>query len=424
MLYCNKVMLQKVSLGVREIDKYRLILGSDLIDEVKSLASDLKGLRLCHINSTPFGGGVAELLFSYIPLVRGLGIHADWQVIRGDQRFFSITKSLHNALQGAEYPLLEQTTERVYLTNNQRNARDLDPNYDVFVINDPQPAALRHFCEFCDKIHAKWIWRCHIDSSEPDEETWQFLRPYVEEHDAAVFTMEKFVPRDLAGPRIAIMPPAIDPFSPKNMPLPKAEVCRSMIENLGLDRNRPLIVQVSRFDMWKDPFGVIRVFQLAKEKVPGLQLALVGSLANDDPEAWELYAAINEEADRDEDIHVFSNLRGVGNMEVNAFQTASDVVIQKSIKEGFGLVVSEALWKRTPVVAGNAGGIPLQMTNRLSEYLVDTVEECAEKVAYLILHPELAKELGEEGREHIKDNFLMPRLVRDELSLIKDLVGA
>jgi len=414
-------MLQKVSLGVKDIDNYRILLGSELIGEIEALARDLKGLRLCHINSTPFGGGVAELLFSYIPMVRGLGIHADWQVIRGDRRFFTITKSLHNALQGAEYPLLEQQTQRTYLANNKRNALELDPNYDVFVINDPQPAALRHFCE---GINAKWIWRCHIDSSEPDEATWQFLRPHIEEHDAAIFTMEQFVPPDLRGPRIAIIPPAIDPLSTKNMPLPKAEVCRTMIDNLGLDRNRPLIIQVSRFDLWKDPFGVIEVYKLAREKVPGLQLALVGSLANDDPEGWDLYAAIHKEADKYEDVHVFSNLNGVGNMEVNAFQRASDVVIQKSIREGFGLVVAEALWKGTPVVAGNVGGIPLQMVGTLSNFLVDTVEECAEKVVYLLEHPEVAEELGKEGMAHIKNNFLMPRLIRDELSLVKELVGA
>ena len=289
------------------------------------------------------------------------------------------------------------------------------------MINDPQPAALRHFC---DGGNAKWIWRCHIDSSEPDEQTWQFLRPHIEEHDAAVFTMGRFVPHDLRGILIATMPPAIDPLSTKNMTLPKAEVCRTMLDNHGLDRNRPLVIQVSRFDRWKDPFGVIEVYKLAREKVPGLQFALVGSLANDDPEGWELYAAIHKEADKFEDVHIFSNLQGVGNMEVNAFQRASDVVIQKSIREGFGLVVAEALWKETPVVAGNVGGIPLQMVGALSNYLVDTIEECAEKVVYLLEHREIAEELGRQGREHIKNNFLMPRLIRDELSLIKSLVEA
>lgn len=413
-------MLEKLSLSVKDIKKYRLVLGSEVIDEVEKLARDLKGIRLCHINSTPFGGGVAELLFSHIPLMRGAGIDADWQVIRGDRRFFTITKSLHNALQGAEYPLLGDKTKRVYLANNEMNARELDPNYDVFIVNDPQPAALRHFC---NNTQAKWIWRCHIDSSEPDNDTWQFLRPFIEEYDAVVFTMGKFVPQGFKHPLIAIVAPAIDPFSPKNMLLPRA-LCRQVVDNLNIHRRQPLIVQVSRFDLWKDPFGVMEVYRLVKKEVPGVQLALIGSIANDDPEAWCLFTEVNTEANKDEDIHVFSNLTGVGSMEVNAFQTASDVVIQKSIKEGFGLVIAEALWKGRPVVAGNTGGIPLQMTGELSNYLVSTIEECAEKVIKLLKYPDLAGRLGQEGREHIKNNFLMPRLVRDELRLIKSLMAA
>jgi len=412
-------MLEKLSLSVKDIKKYRLVLGSEVIDEVEKLARDLKGIRLCHINSTPFGGGVAELLFSHIPLMRGAGIDADWQVIRGDQRFFTITKSLHNALQGAEYPLLGDETKRVYLANNEMNARELDPNYDVFIVNDPQPAALRHFS---NTTQAKWVWRCHLDSSEPDNDTWQFLRPFIEEYDAVVFTMGKFVPQGIKCPLIATIAPAIDPFSPKNMLLPRA-LCRQMVDNLNIHRTQPLIVQVSRFDPWKDPFGVMEVYRLVKKEVPGVQLALIGSIANDDPGGWELFTAVNKEANKDEDIYVFSNLTGVGNMEVNAFQTASDVVIQKSIKEGFGLVIAEALWKERPVVAGNAGGILLQMTGELSNYLVSSIEECAEKVVRLLKYPDLAEKLGQEGREHIKNNFLMPRLVRDELRLIKSLVA-
>jgi len=412
-------MLEKLSLSVKDIKKYRCESGSELIDEVERLAGDLKGVRLCHINSTPFGGGVAELLFSHIPLMRGVGIEADWQVIRGDRRFFTITKSLHNALQGAKYPLLGDKTKRLYLASNEMNARELDPNYDVFIVNDPQPAALRHFC---NNTQAKWVWRCHLDSSEPDNETWQFLRPYIEEYDAVVFTMAKFVPRDLKHRLIATIAPAIDPFSPKNMPLPRA-LCRQMVDNLNIHRKQPLITQVSRFDLWKDPFGVMEVYRLVKREIPGVQLALVGSLANDDPEGWGLFIAINKEANKDEDIHVFSNLTGVGNMEVNAFQTASDVVIQKSIKEGFGLVIAEALWKARPVVAGNAGGIPLQMTGNLSHYLINSIQECAEKVIELLKDPDLADRLGKEGRAHIKSNFLMPRLVRDELRLVKRLVA-
>ena len=413
-------MLNKISLGTGNIDKYRLIESRGIIDEVVNLGEELKGLRLCHINSTPFGGGVAELLISYIPLLRAVGIEADWQIIRGDRRFFTVTKGLHNALQGAEYQEIRKVkTRRDYQGNNETNARELDPNYDVFIVNDPQPAALRHYSP---DSKAKWIWRCHVDSSVPDDVTWRFLRPYIEEYDAAVFTTEDFIPPNLRLAKIATMAPAIDPFSSKNMFI-KRYVCRELLDNLGIDRHRLLISQVSRFDRWKDPFGTIKAYQLAKEKIPGLQLALVGSFAGDDPEAWDLYAAINEEAIRDDDIFVFSNLTGVGNMEVNAFQRASDLIIQKSLKEGFGLVVAEALWKGTPVIAGNTGGIPLQMPGDLSNYLVDSIEECAKKIVYLLKNPAISKRLGEKGKEIITENFLLPRLIRDELTLIKSLVA-
>ncbi len=409
-------MLNKVSVGIRDLQKYRHVIGNDLIDDIEKLADDLKGIRICHVNATSFGGGVAELLSSYIPLVRCTGLTIDWQVIHGDQRFFTVTKSIHNALQGADGSLVErEEAQRLYKKYNQMNAREMDCNYDVLIINDPQPAALRHFS---NDRHAKWIWRCHIDTSDPDQRAWAFLRPYIEQYDAAIFTMAQFIPKDLRVPQVATMAPAIDAFSAKNMSLPRT-LCREMVDNLGIDRNRPLILQVSRFDPWKDPFGVMKIYQLAKEKVAGLQLALVGSLASDDPEGWEMYAAIHTEADKHKDIHVFTNLTGVGSMQVNAFQTACDVAIQKSIREGFGLVVSEALWKGIPVVAGNAGGIPMQMTGNLTNYLVTTLDECAERVVYLLQNREAAAELGREGKQNVTRNFLMPRLIRDELSLVK-----
>jgi len=412
-------MLHKISLGAADIDKYRLIQSKELIDEVVALGNQLKGLRLCHINSTPFGGGVAELLVSYIPLLRSLGIKADWQVIRGDRRFFTITKGLHNALQGAPFPEIDRPSIRQrYLKNNRDNARELDPNYDVFVVNDPQPAALRHYSP---DIKAHWIWRCHVDSSQPDDAVWNFLCPYVEEHDAAVFTTEKFIPRNLRLDRITTMPPAICAFSSKNMFI-KKYVCREMLENLGFDRNRFLVTQVSRFDHWKDPFGTIEAYRLAKKEIPGLQLAMIGSFAQDDPESWDMYADLHTEANKDDDMFIYSNLTGIGNMEVNAFQRASDVVVQKSIREGFGLVVAEALWKETPVVAGNAGGIPLQMTGELSNYLVNNIEECAEKIIYLLRNPAECQRLGQIGKEVVTREFLLPRLARDELRLIASLL--
>ncbi|MBA7626641.1 Trehalose synthase [subsurface metagenome] len=413
-------MLHKISLGMGNIDKYRMIETRGGIDEVVSLGEALKGLRICHINSTPFGGGVAELLVSYIPLLQALGIKADWQIIRGDRRFFTITKGLHNALQGAEFKSKRPESWRdLYLSINRQNAAELDPNYDVFIVNDPQPASLRHYLP---DSKAKWIWRCHVDSSEPDESVWEFLRPYIEEHDAAVFTTKEFIPGNLNVSKITTMAPAISAFSSKNMFI-KRYVCRELVENLGFDTHRQLITQVSRFDRWKDPFGTIAAYRLAKQKIPGLQLAMIGSFAGDDPESWDMHAALNAEAIKDDDMFVFSNLTGVGNMEVNAFQRASDLIIQKSIREGFGLVVAEALWKETPVIAGNVGGIPMQMTGELSNYLVDTVEECAEKIVYLLENPAVGQRLGKQGKETIRQNFLMPRLARDELTLIKSLVA-
>jgi trehalose synthase len=412
-------MLHKVSLGIADIDKYRLIEARGVIDEVVSLGEELKGIRLCHINSTPFGGGVAELLVSYIPLLHSLGIKADWQIIRGDRRFFTITKALHNALQGATFEdIKKERTRKEYQSQNAANARELDLNYDVFIVNDPQPAALRHYLP---TNNAKWIWRCHVDSSEPDKAVWNFLRPYIEEHDAAVFTTEKFIPRNLNIARIATMAPAICPLSSKNMFI-KRELCRELLENMGFDTGRPIITQVSRFDRWKDPFGTIAAYRLAKKEIPGLQLAMIGSFAPDDPESWDMHAAINSEAIKDNDFFVHSNLTGVGNMEVNAFQRASDLIVQKSIREGFGLVVAEALWKEKLVIAGNAGGIPLQMTGELSNYLVDSVEECAEKIVYLLKNPVVAKRLGKIGKEIVRKNFLLTRLARDELRLVKSLV--
>jgi trehalose synthase len=413
-------MLHKVSLGTGNINKYRLILDREAIDEVVALGEELKGLRVCHINSTPFGGGVAELLVSHIPLLRSLGIKADWQVIRGDRRFFTITKGLHNSMQGAKFIATRAESWRdLYLSINKVNAAQLDAEYDVFIVNDPQPAAMR---QYMPDNKAKWVWRCHVDSSQPDATVWQFLRPYIEEHDAAVFTTSKFIPKNLNLKKIATMAPAIDPFTSKNMFI-KRYLCREMLETLGIDRHRPLITQVSRFDRWKDPFGTIAAYQMAKEKVPGLQLAMIGSFAGDDPEGWEMYAALNEEANKDDNVIISSNLTGVGNMEVNAFQRASDLIVQKSIREGFGLVVAEALWKGTMVVAGNAGGIPLQMPGELGNYLVDSIEQCAEKIVYLLQNPQQRERLGQKGHEVITHHFLTPRLVRDELSLIKELLG-
>ena len=402
------------------IDDYKEIVGAETLNRIREKAKPLKGLHVTNINSTYYGGGVSQLLSSLTLLMDSVGIETGWRVVHGPPDFFTVTKKMHNALQGGDGSILKrEETPELYQTQSEINARELDYNYDVFIINDPQPAAMRHYLP---DNKAKWIWRCHVDSSQPDEAVWQFLSHYIEEHDAAVFTTSKFIQKNLDLKRIATMAPAIDPFTSKNMFI-KRYLCREMLETLGIDRHRPLITQVSRFDRWKDPFGTIAAYQLAKQEVPGLQLAMIGSFAGDDPEGWEMYAALNEEANKDDDVIISSNLTGVGNMEVNAFQRASDLIVQKSIREGFGLVVAEALWKGTMVVAGNAGGIPLQMPGELGSYLVDSIEQCAEKIVFLLNNPQQRERLGQMGHEVITHNFLTPRLVRDELALIKELVN-
>jgi trehalose synthase len=418
-------MLPKVSIGrhcsavCANIENYRILVGDELIDEVLDLARRLSGIRICHINSTPFGGGVAELLARYLPILQDLGLSAEWRLVHGTPDFFTVTKAFHNALQGAGYDL-NKSQQTLYLSVNEQSAKLLTTEYDVFIVHDPQPAAIRHYA---GPRQAKWIWRCHIDSSAPNSAFSGFLQPFIEEYDASVFTMPEFVLPGLQVKHLAFIPPAIDPLATKNMEIP-LELCKRAISDSGIDVNRPLLLQVSRFDPWKDPLGVIETYRLVKREFPGVQLALIGAMAGDDPEGWELLEEVEEESSQDVDLYVFTNLGGVGSMEVNVFQRGCDVVIQKSLREGFGLVVSEALWKETPVVAGEAGGIPMQFPEGFNKYLTGSVEACAERVIYLLKHVGERGEFGRIGREHVRRNFLLPRLVRDELRLITQLVGS
>ncbi len=411
-------MLERIDVGRQSVSIYEASVGPELIAELRGLAAHLRGVRVLHLNATPYGGGVSELLRSEIPILRDLGLMADWQVITGDESFFRVTKAIHNGLQGAKRELTP-TEQEVYLAHSMRSAQFLEDDYDIIFVHDPQPLGLRHFR---GPGRAKWVWRCHIDTSEPNPQVWAFLRPYVADYDAAVFTLGAFVPPDFPIDRVEIIPPAIDPESPKNIQLDLG-LARRILEWIGVDLGRPLITQVSRFDPWKDPLGVIAAYRLASEEIPDLQLALVGSMALDDPEGWEIYRQVRQTASGDPGIHIFTNLTGVSNVEVNAFQRLSQVVLQKSIREGFGLVVSESLWKGTPVVAGRAGGIPLQVQDGVSGFLVTTVEECAERIVWLLRHPEEARAFGARGREHVRRHFLLPRLIADELRLAADLLG-
>lgn len=409
-------MLEHVDVGPRPLKQYESIVGEEVVEEIEELAVPLRGARIAQINATTYGGGVSELLRSIVPLYRGLGIHCDWKLISAEPQFFNVTKDLHNALQGAPYELTRAARE-TYLECSTLNAQLLDEGYDFIIVHDPQPAAIRYFR---GRAGARWIWRCHIDTSEPNEAVLDFILPFLLEYDALVFTMERFILPRLDHQRFVTIIPAIDPLSPKNMALPGG-ICDEIRAWRGIDPSRPLLTQVSRFDPWKDPMGVIDVYRLVRRELPGLQLALLSTIAHDDPEVWDVYKTLVDEVRGDDDIHLLTNLIGVGDVEVNAFQACSDVVLQKSIREGFGLVVSETLWKRTPVVANRSGGIPLQMQDGVGGFLVDNTEECAERALHLLTHRDEARALGLAGRASVRRRFLITRLLADELRLVSSL---
>jgi trehalose synthase len=411
-------MPELVHLGTQPPEAFEEFCGSAAIAELRALAEPLRGRRVLHLNATPYGGGVSELLRSLVPLLRGLGIDAEWRVIAADTAFFHVTKLLHNALQGARIALSDADRE-TYLAGNRANATLVDPPYDFVIVNDPQPVAVRHFAS---ALGTRWIWRCHIDTSAADPAAWEFLHAFVRDYDASIFTMPEFVPPDLNTGLVTTSAPAIDPLSPKNLPLPQ-QLARRIMDWVGVRLDRPVMTQVSRFDPWKDPLGVIDVYRRVRTEVPDLQLALLGSMALDDPEGWEIYHSIQDATKNEPDIHVFTNLTGVSDVEVNAFQAHSDVVVQKSIREGFGLVVSETLWKGTPIVAGRAGGIPLQIPPEESHLLVDSVDACVTEVLKLLRDPQEARRSGAHGREWVRTHFLLPRLAADDLRLMLRLAG-
>ncbi len=410
-------MLERVKTEKKSLDNYQDIIGEEELKKIKELALPLEGEKVIHINSTSFGGGVAEILSALVPLMNDLGLEADWQVIKGSEEFFNVTKILHNGLQGMEVRLTKENKE-VFLKYNQLNEQLFEGEYDFVVIHDPQPVAILHYRQ---EKKGKWIWRFHIDPTNAQENIWKFIKPFIEKYDAAIFTLKEYVKEDLRIKKTAIIPPAIDPLSPKNIELSQEEI-NNIVTRYNVDTNRPIITQVSRFDPWKDPLGVIDMYREVKKEIKDVQLVLIASMAHDDPEGWEYYEKTARHAGEDGDIFLLSNLKGVGNLEVNAFQRASNVIIQKSLREGFGLVITEALWKGKPVVAANVGGIPLQVDNRRTGYLVGDVKECAERVIYFLQHPDLAQKMGLAGKEYVRKNFLITRLLKDYLNLFNQLL--
>ena len=415
-------MQQRVNPGNKSLADYRSIVRRELYDEVVSLGERLKGKRVLHVSATSFGGGVAEILYTLVPLMRDVGLDAEWDIMFGSEPFFNVTKSFHNALQGAEYELTVED-RAIFEEYNRISAEAMqkaDEEWDIVLVHDPQPCLIKYFSGGLSP-ETKWIWRCHPDLSTPNREVLDYLVPHIADYDAQIYTMQEYTPPDVHLPGLTLIPPAIDPLSPKNMAL-SADDSRYIVNQFGVDVDRPFMVQVSRFDPWKDPLGVIDAYRLVKEQIPEVQLVLIGSMAHDDPEGWDYWYKTVNYADGDRTSSLFSNLTNVGAIEVNAFQSIADVVIQKSIREGFGLVVSEALWKARPLVAARVAASPCRWTvGAASSYTIPRggrrLREDSEG------RPEFARHIGRLGKEHVRDNYLSPRELRDHLLLFAKLLG-
>ncbi len=409
--------MQRIELNRKiELKDYEGIVKDEQIQVVRELGEKLKGKSLTHVNSTAFGGGVAEILHNLVPLMRDIGLDVHWEVIKGDFDFFTITKKIHNALQGMNISLTKEE-EHTYLEYNKMNSELSILDTDFVLVHDAQPAALIQFYPNRNNI---WIWRCHVDLSTPNLAVWGFLDSYIGHYDAAIFTAKQYVVPSLNVPILSIRPPSINPLSEKNRDLTDSEVLATL-ERYGIRADQPIITQVGRFDPWKDPSGAIDVYRLVKKQFPTAQLLLIAGMAADDPEGWLYLEKSARHAGEDMDVYLLTDLKGVKDFEVNALQRASQVVLQMSTREGFGLTVAEALWKGVPVVGRKVGGIPLQIIDGVNGYLVDTVEQAAEKTISLLKNREMAKQMGISGKEHVRENFLIISQLRDNLQLFYEL---
>src|SRR6266851_1450243 len=396
------------------LEDFSRIIGMPELDEIRFLARHLQTKTVKMVNSTALGGGVAEILSRLVPLLNELEIHAKWEIITGGNDFFEVTKGFNNALQGGDYPITK-TVQDIFMGYSEQNRQRMTFDEDVFVINDPQPVGL---VRSRDEGHGKWIWRCHIDLSNPNQGVWNFLKPMVEQYDAAIFSAPAFSPQ-LSIPQYLFYP-SIDPLSEKNKDLEEGYIDK-VCDDFGIDRSRPILTQISRFDRLKDPVGVIESYKLVKKYVD-CQLVLAGGGAGDDPEGAVVLDEVMDAAGDDPDV-IILNLPPWSALEINALQRASTVIIQKSLKEGFGLTVTEGLWKQKPVVASAVGGIPTQIVHKLTGVLVHSVEGCAYQVRYLLTHPEFARQLGRNGREHVKENFLITANLKRWLLLFQIMLG-
>jgi len=405
-----------VPVAEASLEEYKPIVGEKKIEEIRILAETLSGRKVCHLNSTPYGGGVAEILRRLVPLMRAVKLNAEWKTLRGSDEFFHVTKTIHNGLQGMNVSLTEDM-QKTYVFINEANSKQLSLDHDFVVIHDPQPAPI---ISYYGSRTGKWVWRCHIDLSNPFKPIIDFIAPFVLQYDALIFTMPEYVPELLKPKNTAIIPPSIDPLSAKNVSISESKVL-SILNRFDVDAYKPIITQAGRFDPWKDPLGVIDVYRLVKKKMPNVQLLLIANMPHDDPEGWVYYEKTARYAGDDYDIHFLTDLVDVHDTEVNAFQRASDVALQMSTREGFGLTVTEALWKGVPVVGRNVGGIPLQVIDGETGFLVQGIKEAAERTLYLLEHEEKAREMGKKGSEHVLRNFLITRHLEDYLRLFERL---
>ncbi len=392
-----------------KIEEYIPLVGQAVIDDLRLLGEQLKGKVIQHINSTSVGGGVAEILNRMVPLLTELGLDTKWDVIKGGEQFFAVTKKLHNALHGRAEEITIRDFE-IFMETSQHNIESVDTYGDIVFIHDPQPIAL-----IKKKASNKWLWRCHIDVSDPNVRVWGFLMDFIVQYDSAVFSAPAFS-RKLPI-RQFLIPPSIDPLSDKNKELSQ-EAINSVLRKYNIKKDKPIVIQISRFDRLKDPMGVIDAYLQVKKYID-CQLVLAGGTAEDDPEGFKVLEEVKEKAKNDPDIHIL--LLPQNDIDVNALQRASDVIVQKSIKEGFGLTVAEALWKAKPVVASNVGGIPLQIKHKYSGLLCHSIQGAAFAIKQLLNSPAYVKKLGENGREHIRNNFLITRHLRDYMLLFLSL---
>lgn len=396
----------------RTLSAYEGIVGASTVRQLRRLGERLTGAKVVHVNSTRQGGGVAEILDWLVPLMRDIGLDASWEVIEGNPRFFEITKAIHNGLQGQPVTLSKRDWEHYWETNNSNSAR-LRPileDADIVIIHDPQPAAL---LGLCPNRRGKWIWRAHIDISRPHRPIWRALRTHVEHYDASIFSIAEFA-QPLPHPQVLVAP-SIDPLSEKNRELSSDEIDAVRCE-YGLDTSRPILTQISRFDRFKDPLGVIQAYQMVKHAVPA-QLVLAGGGASDDPEGQAVLDEVLAAADGDPDIHVLL-LPPDANTTINALQRLSDIVIQKSTREGFGLTVTEGMWKGKPVIGGDTGGIRLQVINFHTGFLVNSPEGAAHRIRYLLHYRKRLQEMGEIARAYTRESFLLTRHLREYLTLM------